>query len=234
MKSIEMVFMKRKNVLPRNPLILCCHGVYDRGEIYSEFPEDKPIFENQLRESIRNVQTHVYDLLIISGGFTKKELEKSEAQGMVDWASDLRLNIRKIPFILEEYARDSFENTLFSMCRFYQEYNQFPEGIGVCSWKFKEPRFRIFADALFLPNYSFVGVGNRDNLTCTEPELLEMIRDDPFQRNPALVVKRNGRNPWGKSNPYAKINIFKKMFYTLDLMEEKGLTDPLLVDLPWN
>lgn len=226
--------MKREeNALPRHPLILCCHCVYDGGEIYSEFPEDKPVYEQQLRESVKCVQTQMHDLLIISGGYTKEEIEKSEAQGMVDWAYDLGLDLDEIIFILEEYARDSFENVLFSMCRFYKEYNQFPEGIGVCSWRFKEPRFTIFAEALTLPNYSFVSVGEKE-ITWTESDLLEMVKDDPFQRNPDLVSKRQNRDPWEKGNPYAKIGIFREMFETLDLMEKKGLTDPLLVNLPWD
>ena len=96
----------KENVLPRHPLILCCHCVYDGGEIYSEFPEDKLVYEKQLLESVKHVQIKIYDMLIISGGYTKKETEKSEAQGMVDWAYDLGLDLDKIIFILEEYAYD--------------------------------------------------------------------------------------------------------------------------------
>ena len=219
--------------LPKNPLILCCHGVYHQGIMYSEFPEDRSVYENQLRESIKTVQGKSYDLLIISGGYTKKEIEKSEAQGMVDWARDLGLDIEEILFILEEYSRDSFENILFSMCRYYEEYEQFPNRIGICSWKSKEKRFKIIAEALKLPHY-FLGVGEKEALARAEAQQLEKIGADPFHRSPYLASKRQQRDPWDKGNPYEKIEIFENLFKKLNFMEKKGLTDPLMVNLPWN
>lgn len=224
---------KHEDNTPRYPLIFCCTGVYHKGKFYSEFPEDITVYEKQFRESIKALQRGTYDLLIISGGYTKKEIQKSEAQGMVDWAHDLGLNIDGIPFILEEYSRDSFENILFSVCRFYEEYDQFPDGIGVCIWKPKEKRFKIIIEALKFLNYSFLGIGEKEALARAEASQLETIRNDPFHRHPALALKRGQRDPWGKGNPYAKIDVFKKMFETLDFMEKKGLTDPSLVDLPW-
>lgn len=219
--------------LPRHPFILCCHGVYYQGKMHSEFPEDRPVYEKQLRESIRIVQGKSYDLLIISGGYTKKAIEKSEAQGMVDWALDLRLDIEEIPFILEEYSRDSFENVLFSMCRYYKEYEQFPNRIGICSWKSKKRRFEIIAEALKLP-YHFLGIGEKEALARAEAQQVERIRTDPFHRSPYLASKRQRRDPWRKGNPYTRIQVFEDMFRTLNSMEEKELTDPSLVKIPWN
>ena len=216
---------------PKHPLILCCHCVYDNGNIYSEFPEDKTIYEQHLRESIKSLRDRRYDVLIISGGYTKRDLEKSEAQGMLDWAQDLGLNMQGI--LLEEYARDSFENVLFSICRFYQEYEQFPKSVGICSWKSKERRFRIIAHVLTLPNYSFLVIGDKEEVKEREAKLLDLVIDDPFHRKPSLAYMRQKRDPWNKGNPYASVERFKDMFETLDLMEEKGLTDYRLVSLPW-
>lgn len=224
----------RKDISPKYPLILCCHCVYHEGEIYSEFPEDKAIYEQQLRESIKALQEGNYEVLVISGGYTKKEVEKSEAQGMLDWAHDLELNLNTEKVLLEEYSRDSFENVLFSMCRFYLEYKQFPESVGVCSWKSKERRFRIVGKALRLPNYSFLGIGEKRELEEVEAELLDIIINDPFHRNSSLALKRQQRDPWGKGNPYADIDEFREMFKMLNLMEEKGITDYRLVDFPWD
>lgn len=216
---------------PKRLLILCCHCVYHEGNIYSEFPEDKPVYEQHLRESIRALQEGHYDVLIVSGGFTKGELGKSEARGMLDWAKDLNLNTAGV--LLEEYARDSFENVLFSMCRFFQEYKQFPRSVGVCSWKSKKRRFEIIADALRLPNYSFLGIGEKEEIDEREAKLLDIVIDDPLHCKPSLAYVRRKRDPWNKGNPYAEINEFSDMFSILDLMEGKGVTDHRLVNFPW-
>jgi hypothetical protein len=145
-------------------LILCCHCIYDKGKIYSEFPEDSAVFELHLKRCVEAVNMGHYQILIISGGYTKKQLEKSEAKGMLDWAIDLGLNIDSSRVVLEQYARDSFENVLFSMCRFYEEFSRFPESVTACSWKLKERRFALIANALRVPRFSFLGIGEKKEI----------------------------------------------------------------------
>jgi hypothetical protein len=41
----------------------------------------------------------------------------------------------------EEHARDSFENLLFSICRFYELTGNYPESITVVGFEFKKERF---------------------------------------------------------------------------------------------
>jgi len=43
--------------------------------------------------------------------------------------------------ISEEFARDSYENILFSLCRFYEMIGRYPEKITVIGFGFKERRF---------------------------------------------------------------------------------------------
>jgi len=43
--------------------------------------------------------------------------------------------------ISEEFARDSYENFLFSLCRFYEITERYPEKITVIGFGFKERRF---------------------------------------------------------------------------------------------
>lgn len=87
--------------------------------------------------SIKGLKRGDFDVLIISVGYTRKEIKKSEARGMLDWAKDLNLNLENFieqkKIILEEYARDSFENLLFSICRFYQIFKIFPKEISICA-----------------------------------------------------------------------------------------------------
>lgn len=227
-----MVSEKNRNSHP-NLLILCCHCVYDKGNIYSEFPEDRVVYEQHLKESIKALHSRLYETLIISGGYTKKQVEKSEAQGMLDWAYHLALNPDVSRIVLEEYARDSFENVLFGMCRFYQEYNRFPEAVTICSWKPKKSRFRLITDGLQIPNYSFFGIGEKDDVVERETNLVKLVYGDPLHRKRALTTMRRNRDPWGKGNPYDEIEEFREMFEVLSFMEEKGLTDPSLVEPPW-
>eukprot|EP01037_Dinobryon_pediforme_P037403 gene37403-44865_t len=42
---------------------------------------------------------------------------------------------------LEEYARDSFENLLFSICRFREVVGTYPKSISVVGFDFKGKRF---------------------------------------------------------------------------------------------
>ena len=43
--------------------------------------------------------------------------------------------------ISEEYARDSYENLLFSLCRFFEVTERYPDKITVIGFGFKERRF---------------------------------------------------------------------------------------------
>jgi hypothetical protein len=42
----------------------------------------------------------------------------------------------------EEYARDSYENVLFSLCRFFEVTGRYPEKVTVIGFQFKEKRFK--------------------------------------------------------------------------------------------
>lgn len=41
----------------------------------------------------------------------------------------------------EEFARDSYENLLFSLCRFHEITGRYPDKITVIGFGFKEKRF---------------------------------------------------------------------------------------------
>lgn len=44
----------------------------------------------------------------------------------------------------EEFARDSYENLLFSICRFHEYTGNYPRNITVVSFEFKRKRFIEF------------------------------------------------------------------------------------------
>ncbi|KAH3680061.1 hypothetical protein WICPIJ_008398 [Wickerhamomyces pijperi] len=94
-----------------------------------------------LKESAENQQS----TLIISGGMTKAEAgEVSEAASYLSCAKILELNrdhVNDNNVLLEEYARDSFENLLFSLCLFQETHRCFPESISIVGFEFKRDRF---------------------------------------------------------------------------------------------
>ena len=63
--------------------------------------------------------------------------------------------------LLEEFARDSYENLLFSLCRFYEATGGYPERVTVVGFDFKAYRFEhLHRKAIGFPdnNFSYLGV----------------------------------------------------------------------------
>jgi len=122
-------------------IILPCHCVFDInvGKIYADHPEDQPIYEAQIIYAFKHLEwrRNASPLLIISGGFSKKELNISESQSYLNYAEHLGFNINK-NIILEEYALVSIEKLLFSLYKYKLNRNCYPEAIDVISWSFKK------------------------------------------------------------------------------------------------
>lgn len=116
--------------------------------------------------------------------------------------------------ITEEYATDSYENLLFSICRFYEITKQYPTKITMISYTFKEYRFRnLHINAIQYPISQFYYIGidpdastGFDLVTATAGEYLNSIQ--PFELDPygchstTLQKKRIDRNPFFRTPPY--------------------------------
>ena len=106
----------------------------------------------------------------------------------------------------EEYARDSFENLLFSLCRFKEATGRYPARTTVVSYAFKKDRFLdLHAKALRLPNVDFAGTDPPagaafDLEAATAGERANgygPFVGDPYGcADPVLVSKRQGRTPF--------------------------------------
>ena len=86
----------------------------------------------------------------------------------------------------EEYARNSFENLLFStVCRFYELAKQFPRRITVIDFESKRARFeKLQLSALRFPREKFTYIGHGDTIIA-ETELGEVNSlGNLFQRDP--------------------------------------------------
>lgn len=62
--------------------------------------------------------------------------------------------------VLQEHARDSFENVLFGLCRFHELTGHYPRDILVISYDFKHERFvDLHRAALHWPDHQFRFLG---------------------------------------------------------------------------
>ncbi|KAJ3390667.1 hypothetical protein HDU92_000335 [Lobulomyces angularis] len=156
-------------------------------------------------------------VLIFSGGQTRYSAgPKSEGQSYYEVAKlmdNQMFNNREFlnSVTTEEFAKDSFENLLFSICRFKEFTNFFPKTITIIGFKFKKFRFEnlhLKAIKFNVKNFEYIGfdLPLQDRRTAEEGEKKFSVL--PFQndlygcRDP-LSRKKKNRNPFKRvSNPY--------------------------------
>ncbi|CAA6674992.1 unnamed protein product [Spirodela intermedia] len=108
------------------------------------------------------------------------------------------LRVRKRT-LTEEHARDSFENLLFSVCRFRELTGDYPRNITVRPTP---------PGAIGFPRqrFSFVGTpaapAAREAATKGEAAVRAQFQEDPFGCSGALRRKRLRRDPFHRSVPY--------------------------------
>ncbi len=156
-------------------------------------------------------------LLIFSGGETRGPVGPiSEASSYfhVADAMDLWPPAVRARTVTEEYATDSFENLLFSICRFKEVTGAYPAKVTVVSFSFKQRRFEtLHLPALGFPAHRFRYIGI-DPPASTGFDLAQSARGElenaarPFQEDPygchtpVLREKRRDRNPFFRTPPY--------------------------------
>jgi hypothetical protein len=116
--------------------------------------------------------------------------------------------------ITEEFATDSFQNLLFSICRFREVTGNYPSKITTVSFTFKRRRFEtLHAAALRWPadNFFYIGIDpplytGFDLSRASEGELenaAKPFETDPYGCNTDLLQqKRKERNPFFRTPPY--------------------------------
>ncbi|EED91972.1 predicted protein, partial [Thalassiosira pseudonana CCMP1335] len=155
-------------------------------------------------------------LLVFSGGETRARTGPETEGGSYFRAgpSIHKQSTVRARTITEEYATDSFENLLFSICRFHDVTGSYPEKITIVSFSFKQERFEsLHAGALQWPiaRFDYVGV---DPPSSTGFDLNESSEGEkrnslvPFTSDPygchteLLQQKRKERNPFARTPPY--------------------------------
>lgn len=191
--------------------------VYDSGWYLLPYQKDQGLpvlLSSHIKKGIELIQTDLSSALIFSGGQTRRDVgPTSEAASYFYLASEKHwMNSVDNRVFLEEYARDSFENLLFSVCRFREIYGKYPMKIKVVGFDFKAKRFQeLHRKAIGFPeqNFSYVGVlSNHPKFNKEKAESGELIAIESFKsdlygcNDPTLYTKREKRNPFHRTVPY--------------------------------
>lgn len=158
-------------------------------------------------------------LLIFSGGETRAVTgpltEGSSyyhvADAMKMWPEGGTVRARTTT---EEFATDSFQNLMYSICRFKEVTGKYPTKITTVSFSFKQRRFKtLHAPALRWPPQQFLYIGvdppastgfdlNRASIGESQNAALPFEKDPYGCNTPALKQKRQDRNPFSRTAPY--------------------------------
>eukprot|EP00999_Lentomonas_sp_LEN2_P002741 NODE_612_length_1328_cov_75.006661_g573_i0.p1 GENE.NODE_612_length_1328_cov_75.006661_g573_i0~~NODE_612_length_1328_cov_75.006661_g573_i0.p1 ORF type:complete len:316 (+),score=35.28 NODE_612_length_1328_cov_75.006661_g573_i0:135-1082(+) len=170
------------------------------------------VFVNHIRRGVELAAQDPYSMLLFSGGQTRPDAgPRSEAQSywMVaayqNWFH--KVGVEQKAFT-EEYARDSFENLLFSICRFQELTGNYPAKITVVGFEFKKSRFvNQHRAALRYPveDFFYEGIDPEQpgsNVAGEAQNSAEPFRADPYGCHEPLSAKKSGRNPYHRVPSY--------------------------------
>ncbi|CAK7898139.1 hypothetical protein CAAN1_22S02036 [[Candida] anglica] len=247
-------------------VILPCHSVWLGGDskgqsrdewILAPFQiegNDHLCFIEHITASIELLQRDPGALLVISGGQTKTETPLTESESYATLAQNLFDGSDSSVFsrvVTEKYARDSMENVIFSICRFYEEYHKYPEKVTVVGFEFKRNRFvnHHFAALLWpLEHVEYVGncpdpreyndeerAAYFDDLDACEYKFaVQCFAKDWFGATGSLLKKKETRNPHGQRHTYSASNARLGAFFRA--VDEQGANEEIQESLQgvWN
>ncbi|KAI3513579.1 hypothetical protein L1887_20915 [Cichorium endivia] len=211
----------------RNLVMVAGHSIYTSSscekidqenswflESYQKNPGQASTFVAHIQEGIESAARDDEALLLFSGGETRKDAgPRSEAQSywIVAESKGWFGNQEKVRWkaLTEEHARDSFENLLFSVCRFRELTGSYPQNITVVGYDFKKERFvNLHRSAIGFPETRFFYVGTPAATTSKEAALKgealvrTQFQHDPYSCVSSLRRKKIGRDPFHRSIPY--------------------------------
>lgn len=179
------------------------------------FPQ---IIASHIRTAVEIMKKDDESCLIMSGGQTRKDVGPiSEAVSYYYLAEDQQWITQQDTsrVFLEEYARDSFENLLFSVSRFREVTGRYPDKITIVGFDFKDKRFsELHRKAIGFPEVNFTYIGlrplhkNFNHIKANEGEKLaydSFVNDMYGCSSPDLVEKRKIRNPFFRTIPYSMV-----------------------------
>ncbi|KAF5749102.1 hypothetical protein HS088_TW04G01064 [Tripterygium wilfordii] len=183
-------------------------------ESYQNHPGQAATFVTHIEEGIESASKDDGALLLFSGGETRKDAgPRSEAQSYWTVAESRgwfgKEESVRWRALTEEHARDSFENLLFSVCRFREVTGAYPQNITVVSYDFKEERFaHLHRLAIRFPESRFFYSGTPASSTSKKAALQgealvrAQFQEDPYGCKGSLKRKKVRRDPFHRTIPY--------------------------------
>jgi hypothetical protein len=223
------------------------HPENDAGWFLQPFQKGEPPFYiEHIRRGVVLLANNPAALLVFSGGHTRPEggLRWSEARTYLEiarhfkwWVPDSATNLQRSAeahTITEEYARDSFENVLFGICRFQQVVGRYPRNLTVVSWAFKRPRFDFHRATVRFPSGRFHFDGFNDPLIPqwqNEAGALHDFIESRYGSDGKAGAKRAARNPFDQRHDYRTCPGMSDLFDFIERPENKNGEFP--GRLPW-
>jgi hypothetical protein len=220
----------------------------DAGWVLQSFQlGEPPFYIEHIRRGVVLAANNPRALLLFSGGHTRQEAgDWSEASTYLaiarhyDWwvpanNSGLRMHLSD-QTDLEEFARDSFENLLFSVCRFQTLTGRYPETVTVVSWAFKRTRFDFHRAAIGFPapRYRFDPCNEPLDLPAAirgEQGALRDFIESRYGADGKLFDKRNQRDIRRIPHPYRECPSAASFFdFIHDPANKKS---DFTGDIPW-
>lgn len=213
---------------------------------------EPPFFIEHIRRGVVLAAHNLHSLLLFSGGAAKENGgPRTEAETYYDIAKHYEWWLRATdPELLrdverrtekENYARDSFENLLYSISRFNELTGVYPRTITVISWSFKRKRFDMHRAAIRFPRnrYRFVGFNEPFDLeTALRGEDATTINfmEDRYGFDPASAIgrKRLLRSYPHHPIPYRNNPDLKGLFEFIEQPRNRRRPLPKNLRLPWD
>lgn len=258
------------NTDPENLIILPCHSIWSPGKALGNLREewalapfqiegnDHLCFKEHIKISVELLTKDPKAALIISGGQTKKDsgpvLEALSYYHLGHALMPQQMTTNSCRIILEEYARDSFENVLFLICRFFEFFGKYPNSIIVVGFEFKRQRFvqQHLQQALLFPPEKIDYVGNSPNPSYEdENRRLKYFRDldlseaqhacdhfkvDWYGIQEVLSSKKTLRDPFHRTHGYSISNpLIAPFLVAIGKINSSASNESLrqLLVLPW-
>ncbi len=205
-----------------NAIIVAGHAIVhdleraaqDDGWYLFDFQRGEPErYIGHIRRAVEEAAADSAALLIFSGGPTRKEAgPRSEALSYwlvaehFHWFGHRSVRARAY---LEDFARDSFENLLFGICRHREISGDLPVHVTVVGWEFKRVRFEdLHREAIGWPRERFLYVGANDPVDIAQARESEQRAQakyiaDPYSLGEEFRAKKQERNPFRRQHGYA-------------------------------
>jgi hypothetical protein len=220
------------------------HPEHDEWWTLESFQRGEPRFYiEHIRRGVELARAARESLLLFSGGHTRKESSawseartyRAIAEQHRFWIPDA-LDASSVPEVtslradlarrigVEEFARDSYENVLFGLCRFRQLTGRAPRRVTVVSWTFKAERFDRHRAAIRFPaeRFSFEGVGQPVDLESSlrgERKTLASFDELPHGTGGDALAKRTARTFGSRAHGYERCPGLDEFIDALESLE---------------